>query len=220
MGSHSAPCALVAALTLAALTLTPPTFLAAQEGALLAPGARVRVTVARSGETAPPGASGIPIAPGVGSATPAGRLVIARVLAATPDSLVLLPERRGDTPRGALRDTLRTGVSSVTRLEVSRGRHAAVGRGIAFGALAGAAAGALIGALATSCESGPLSFCDVDRGVNALRGAGVGVLAGGLVGGGIGSTRRIDSWQAVPLPRRAGLGPASRGVTLAWRLRF
>jgi uncharacterized protein YcfJ len=142
-----------------------------REPPILAPGARVRVTLtAESGRKAE-------------------RIVTVGVLRALHgDTLVLRVAT--DSARAIPRDSVRT-------LEVSAGTELSA-RNMAGGALAGALLGALVGLAPPYDKCEPNTFClsDLDQYSNAATGALIGGLAGAFVGAAI----RAERWQAVALP--------------------
>jgi len=85
--------------------------------------------------------------------------------------------------------------ASLNRLEVSRGKKSKIGSGAGVGFLIGAIAGAAIGYIAD--EEGN----DLPPEHAALVVAGPGAILGILIGAGIGSRMRGDSWEEVPLNR-------------------
>ncbi len=85
--------------------------------------------------------------------------------------------------------------ASLNRLEVSRGKKSKIGSGAGVGFLIGAIAGAAIGYIAD--EEGN----DLRPEHAALVVAGPGAILGILIGAGIGSSMRGDSWEEVPLNR-------------------
>ena len=151
-----------------------------REPPILAPGARVRVTLtAESGRRASD----------VYGVTSSERIVTVGVLRALRgDTLVLRVAT--DTARAIPRD-------SVRMLEVSAGTGLS-GRNMAGGALLGALLGALVGLALPYDKCEPNTFClsDLDQYSNAATGALIGGLAGAFVGAAI----RAERWQAVALP--------------------
>jgi hypothetical protein len=140
----------------------------AQDGPALAAGARVRITVPSRNVTKQVG-------------------TLQAVLA---DTLVI------DLLGARLGELLRVPLDSVTRLDVSDGRHRQTGRGAGIGFLAGAAVGAILGPLTMEC---PDYGCDTSPAVAAV----VGGLAlgglGALVGLGIGAATTSETWKEVPV---------------------
>ncbi len=118
--------------------------------------------------------------------------------------------RRGDTLVVAAPDsTMMFPVVFVMRLEVSRGRKSAVGRGALIGFLVGAGGGAIAGAAALS------EGCVDGDGCPAL-GALVGGAFFGLVGTGIGAVvgalSKAERWEEVPLDQlRVAFAPQRDG---------
>ncbi len=122
---------------------------------------------------------------------------------------------RGDTLTAVADSTMYCPLTSVTRLDVYRGRggHARTGAAIGIGA------GAVIGAVTAVivCEN---AWCTVDGGV-VMAGAGIGVLAGGLFGAGVGALIKTDRWEEVPLDQlRVSMVPGSEGAALQVSVAF
>lgn len=163
----------------AALLLLVPAALAGQDSLPLAPGTRVRVTT-RS------------IA--VDSTVTVLRRQVATVVASRSDRLVL-------TPVGRARDTVSVGLSDVTLLEASRGRHRQTWKGMAVGAGIGAATGVVVTAIANErCEGDDWCIVgNIGRGVAIVSGGVIGAMGGALVGGIIGATHVTERWRTVPL---------------------
>lgn len=110
-------------------------------------------------------------------------------VAHSEDSLRIKPVGADDTLAFALRD--------ITRLEVSRGRHARAGQGALLGAGIGMLAGLGLGVAASTEQS---SFCcDVGGGEIAGASAILGALGAG-VGAVIGAHSHGERWQEVPRP--------------------
>ncbi|NIM49030.1 MAG: hypothetical protein GTO22_07195 [Gemmatimonadales bacterium] len=113
-------------------------------------------------------------------------------------------------------DPLAMPLSSVTKLEVQRGRKAATWTGAGIGAVAGAVVGAVI-AVATFEEPAPCEwFCfdfgPSDAGEAAVMGLAGGATLGFLVGLGVGALFKTDRWEEVPLDRlRVSLAPQRDG---------
>jgi hypothetical protein len=122
---------------------------------------------------------------------------------------------RGDTLAAVADSTMHCPLTSVTRLDVHRGR----GGHARTGAVIGIGAGAVIGAVTAVivCEA---AWCTVDGGV-VLAGAGIGVLTGGLLGAGVGALIKTDRWEEVPLDRlRVSVASQPQGVGLAISIAF
>jgi hypothetical protein len=145
----------------------------AQDAPALAPGARVRITV------------------------PSRNLEkqIGTMHAIAGDALVVeLLGSSGDlaTPGVAAHIPL----DSVTRLDVSAGRHRQTWRGAGIGFLVGAGAGLVVGPLSMEC---PSYGCDTSPGVAAAFG---GIVLGGLgavVGLVAGAATTSEKWEEVPV---------------------
>ncbi len=97
-------------------------------------------------------------------------------------------------------------LTQVQRMELSQGRKADLGKGLALGALTGAAVG---GALWLAFISG--DFDDGNKGMWAAVFLGSGVVGGALAGAGLSLILARDRWEVVPRDRWA-VGPA------VWRL--
>jgi hypothetical protein len=104
----------------------------------------------------------------------------------------------GDEPRTI-------SLSSITRLDVSRGRKSHPWRGAGVGFLAGALAGAIIG-------SGSGADWDLPAEHAALLGAGFLGLVGTVVGAVAGLSIKTERWEEVPLDQpRVSLAPQRDG---------
>jgi hypothetical protein len=117
------------------------------------------------------------------------------------DTIVLKLDRGGEAVAYPL--------AGVSRFEVSQGQkgHALAGAGL--GLLAGAGLGALIGA--TNCGSA-CSGSDDLGGLAVLIWSGIGAGVGLVAGGVIGSTLKSDRWEEVPSSRwRVSVSPAGSG---------
>ena len=140
-----------------------------------------------------------------------------RVLALRRDTL--------DVRLEGISDSLALPLAYVTTLEVSPGRHSAVGKGVFLGLITGGLLGALVGAQTYH----PCDCINLGRGWNAGIGGVIGGLAGMVVGGVIGAHGR-ETWEPVHLGRtrtesRLGLSlrlpsGARTGPGLSLALRF
>jgi hypothetical protein len=107
--------------------------------------------------------------------------------------------------------------SSITRIEVSRGKRGHALTGFFLGAVLGLAAVALKDA---GCEPD----CDTEGSNGGFAVAAIG--GGALLGTGVGALMRSERWESVPWavgpPRRAGLGvlPSPGGLGVRVTLRF
>lgn len=142
------------------------------------------------------------------------------------------PWRIGGTLEAVSRDSLRLqtskygsmslSISSIEKLQVSRGRKRNLKQGLLIGGVAGGAVGAALGAaLAEECSPDD-SLC-FGRGFSAFGGAGVGMVGGGAVGGVLGLLTKSDRWRAVPLTGlRMAVGPqrGGAGFTVAASINF
>ena len=137
-----------------------------------------------------------------------------RVLAVSRDSLKVQLDGRADS--------LWLARATFTALEVSRGLHRSMGKGILLGMLSGATVGAVIGAATyrppAPCANGSLcsSFTNFDRLANATAGSGVGLAVGAIVGGFVGHQHQREAWERVPPGPLASLlrtGPNHLHVT-------
>jgi hypothetical protein len=131
------------------------------------------------------------------------------------DTLVVRVEGRGDST------TLRS--ADISRLELSRGAHTQVRKGLIVGAISGAVLGAVI-SYATykepDCTSlyGCIDSAVEKRSTETSLGAIGGGAIGALVGAGIGALWRVENWEYFQLPGRAtGLRvvPTRSGVALS-----
>ncbi len=100
-------------------------------------------------------------------------------------------------------DTLRIAVASVTRLDVHRGRHAGILRGVKIGAGAGALIGFSVGAAQDQdpppqCGLGNV-FCPGPNWEKALIYGLVGIPLGAGAGALLGRIFASDRWEKVPL---------------------
>jgi hypothetical protein len=131
------------------------------------------------------------------------------------DTIVVRADGKGDST--ALRS------ADITRLELSRGVHTQVRKGLIAGAISGAVIGAVISYASykePDCTS--LDSC-VDagienRGSETALGAVAGGCIGALVGAGVGAVWRVENWEYFPIPGRAmGLRvvPARGGLALS-----
>lgn len=123
----------------------------------------------------------------------------------------VVEEYRGDALLVIADSALSIPVTSLTRLEVYRGRHGHFWKGAGIGFLAGAVAGALLGPSLSEC---PSYGCDTSPALQRAVGGVAFGLAGGLVGGLVGGLAKTDRWVELPLDqvrvsiaeRRAGFG--------------
>jgi hypothetical protein len=128
---------------------------------------------------------------------------VGTVMALRPDTIVV--------DRG---ETLVLAISTLTRLEVSRGQKSRAGTGGIVGLVGGAAVGVLIGTASIDADCEILSpDCDVNKNLESFALAAV---AGGVVGYGVGvllgSIVKVDRWEEVPLSwLRVRLAPGRRG---------
>jgi hypothetical protein len=169
--------------------------------------------VARSGAVAQVGG---PVQPGqrvrVQSTVAHTPVLIGAVEAVGTDTLVV---RRADGAGAGVATAMP--LSSIARLQVSRGRHSKWLTGLALGAGVGAASGAVIGA-ATHKDNDIL----FSTGDNAVLGAIVFTPVGALTGMVIGLLVKTERWQTVPLDRVSpsmGRGPDGR-LNFAVRVTF
>ena len=130
--------------------------------------------------------------------------VIGSFQAIRSDSLVVLED-------GASAQVWSVPVGGVSRFEISEGWHTRDGvKMLKFGAL-GAAGGLVLGAaISALLDIGAKANESYDTGLNALLGAAIG----GGIGAYYGSTRSVERWRPVALPRRMGLSPAPRGLSI------
>jgi len=123
---------------------------------------------------------------------------VATVIAQRGDTLVLRSE-------GAL-NSVAVPLAGVTGLEVSRGRHTRVRRGLVVGLLGGALVGAVSAFAAYEsdpCAQGQFFGCfDMGRGEQMGLGAVAGGVLGAAVGSVVGLAWRTVRWERVSLPPR------------------
>jgi len=172
-----------------AALLVPLARLKAQDAPVLEPGARVRVSTA-------PQAS-----------KPAW--IVGTVIAVTGDRLAIRPQHDSGGPIDIARNT-------VTRLELSRGRHSKALTGLGVGFLVGAGAGAIIGPTAFGAGR---DLAPTDA---RLIGAGFGAVAGALIGLAVGAGSKSERWQTVPvtLSGMGGGGGSRYSMRVSVNLRF
>ena len=112
---------------------------------------------------------------------------------------------------GTAADTVQFAPAAIVSLEISRGRRSRLGAGALAGGLLGAALGV---ATYQPCDRGSVFCFDFGIETNLLAGAGLGMIAGGLVGLFI----RSDRWVAVPGSTRIvpslAITPANGAVRL------
>jgi hypothetical protein len=110
---------------------------------------------------------------------------------------------------------VRVSRQAITQLEVSTGRHRKALKGMIIGAGIGAVVFQLN--VSNNCQNS-IGSCTTSH----AAAAGVGALAGGAWGAGIGALFSGDRWSAVPLERvRVSLAPTpGRGVALALSVGF
>jgi hypothetical protein len=120
-------------------------------------------------------------------------------------------EVRGDTLLFAAdRQSERTLVptASLTGLEVSRGMHSHVWKGVGIGFLAGALAGGVIGySLAHTPPSDDGDYGPLGGAVGAVILGSVGIAAGAIIG-----SRQTERWEPLRLPVHLGLLPGTNAV--------
>jgi hypothetical protein len=148
-----------------ATLLVPLARLKAQAAPVLEPGVRVRVSTA-------PQAS-----------KPAW--IVGTVITVTGDRLAIRPQDDSGGPIDIARNT-------VTRLELSRGRHSKALTGLGVGFLAGAGVGAIFGSVV-------LGGRDIAPSDAKLIGAGLVGGAGALIGLVVGASSQSERWQSVPV---------------------
>lgn len=155
--------------------------------------------------------TGIPLVPGSRVRVTATSLVaplVGNYLSLRGDTLILYEEQAG---RGVWSVTL----DQVTKLETTVGMKTGHGPFIARGALIGGGAG-MIGGLIFAASAKPSNPSrQYSRPLTAL----VGIGAGALVGGFVGSRFRAEKWAPVPLPTHAGAAPG-RSPLLSFSLHF
>jgi hypothetical protein len=149
-----------------AALLVPLPRLKAQDAPVLEPGVRVRVS------TAPQ------------AAKPAW--IVGTVIAVTGDRLAIRPQHDSGGPIDIARNT-------VTRLELSRGRHSKALTGLGVGFLVGAGAGVILG---SAVLGGGRDIAPSDA---KLIGAGLVGGAGALIGLAVGAGSKSERWQPVPV---------------------
>lgn len=184
------------ALLLAVLAVTAPCELNAQQDSTLAVGERVRISKRpRSAEY------GDPV---TGSLTEIRRDTLV-VQVESPNVFVFVP------------------LSSVKKLEVSRGKKSRARTGATVGFWGGALAGAVIVLASDEQSDGGLLDINPEELVGKTAGgAVVGALIGAAVGAGIGALFKTDRWEEIPLDElRIGPSPiAPDGVSVSASLRL
>jgi hypothetical protein len=112
--------------------------------------------------------------------------------------------------------------SEIARLDVSRGKKSAAGKGLEWGFLGGALAGAVVSTLVCSTNT-----CTFIEGPDAPAvwiplGTAIGAAGGALVGLVIGSLTHTDRWERLSAPPStsfyAGYGGPDRGALLGVRV--
>lgn len=155
--------------------------------------------------------SGIPLVPGSRVRVTATSLVaplVGNYLSLRGDTLILYEEEAG---RGVWSVTL----DQVTKLETTVGMKTGHGPFIARGALIGAGAG-LVGGMIFAASAKPSNPSrKYSRPLTALVGIGAGAVVGGIVG----SRFRAEKWATIPLPAHGGAGPGWSPL-LSFSLRF
>jgi hypothetical protein len=130
-----------------------------------------------------------------------------------------LEPSRGDS---LVLGTMKCPLSSVTRLDMSRGQRRNTVKGVELGLFVGSVTGGVVGALTYDTEScNWQAICASTVGGGTQRtligvgiGAGIGVAAGAIVGALI----KIERWEEVPLdPLRVSFAPQREGQ-IAFRL--
>ena len=175
--------------------LVPFVGLSAQQPPPLEPGARVRVT---------------PQWPNL--VTPNNRAV-GTVAAIRGDTVFL--EREGFAP-------FEFALSSVTRLEVSRGRHSGAFQGALTGAKVTGIIGLLVGLGWTMYCLDETSFSCMEKPALAIPATAIPFAAtGALLGALIGAFSTTDRWEEVPLDRlRLSFAPKRDGFAVGMRIAF
>ena len=121
---------------------------------------------------------------------------------------------------GGGRDTLTLATSSVTQVEVSRGRDSGTGQGLAIGAGVGAGLGLIMGVAAAAEECRGFGCYEVGPG-EVFAATAILAAAGGGLGALIGSASHREHWAQASLPRvSARVQPSFKRVGVAISLRF
>jgi hypothetical protein len=104
--------------------------------------------------------------------------------------------------------TVTCALGAVSRLDVARGRRSNWSRGAFLGGFVGALAGVGVGAAwSTGCRGFPCPDSE-----EVLFMGGGGLVAGALLGAGIGALVKTDRWEEVPLDRlRVSFAPKRHG---------
>ena len=131
------------------------------------------------------------------------------------DTIVVRAKGRGDST------TLRS--ADISRLELSRGAHTQVRKGLIVGAISGALLGAVISYASYQEPDCTSIYGCIDSGIEkrsteAAFGAIGGGAIGALVGAGVGAAWRVENWEYFPITGRAmGLRvvPTRSGVALS-----
>lgn len=179
----------------------------------LAFGKRVRYATRTASAVEPSGAA---FGSAPGSPAIAGAWRVGKIVDRTTDSLRLAIGH----------DTQTVALADLDRLQLSEGRHSSAGHfliGGVLGALLGASIGSAVGS-SHDCGSGGLCFQELAAAQDALIGAGLGFLVGGVIGASVPGER----WAPVSLEPRAAatrawhpmvaVRPRSRSVALAFRI--
>ena len=110
-------------------------------------------------------------------------------------------------------DPLMVPVTSINRLEVTKGKKSKIVTGAVVGLFAGASLGAIVGYFGTCSTDQQRQACELDsysvgetKAANAVIGAGVLGGLGLLLGTVIGAVIKVDRWEEVPL-NQIGTGP-------------
>jgi hypothetical protein len=178
--------------------VTLPAHAAAQAGAVVGEGERVRISATDSGD----------------------RQCVGEVVAHSSDTLTVTCWQ----PMAREWEVLDFPVSSINSLEVNRGSRSNAGKGALLGGLIGGGFGLAAGIAAASydCTADPWNWsgCSYWGGAEIIP---LSTITFGLIGAGvgalIGTLSRTDDWEPIP-PDRLGVRvlPTSDGVALAFSL--
>ncbi|MDH3457542.1 MAG: hypothetical protein OER90_11955 [Gemmatimonadota bacterium] len=126
---------------------------------------------------------------------------------------------RGDVLVVVADSAMNCPLSSVSRLEVSRGRKSNAVKGLAIGSVAGVVVGAVLGVVASTGSGETLCYWGtVECGASGAAAFGV---FGGLVGLGIGALSKTERWEEVPLDRlRVSIVPQRDGFGIGASIAF
>ncbi len=113
-------------------------------------------------------------------------------------------------------DTVMLAMSDISKLELSRGRHASFGRGLLTGALVGGGIGVVGGAVAGAAAQCSGTCFGAGPGAGALILGVTGVVVGGVLGGLVGAVHKSERFERVsPISPAALLRSAQSHALIA-----